>query len=300
LIRWVGIDEAGYGPNLGPLVLTSVAAEGLTSTDTGATTSHPPDLWRSLSATVDRAGGDPNRLWIDDSKLIYRAGAGRERLEAACLSLLEAVGTTRPTTAASLLAALHAGSLETCELHRWLAGEFDWSWPRPGTGSKPRKPKISATSTKSLNLNESPLRNPAGAWRLVGSRSVVVGPERFSQRLVPPATKATVHFEAFAELLRFEWDRCQDGIPTLVRSDKHGGRNFYLEPLSRALPDAWIERGEEGPVSAATRFEALAVGWRSRSCRGPIATMGLLRWRRSSAKLCESCGWTFSMPSGRA
>ena len=26
-VRWVGIDEAGYGPNLGPLVMTAVIAE---------------------------------------------------------------------------------------------------------------------------------------------------------------------------------------------------------------------------------------------------------------------------------
>ena len=25
-MRWVGIDEAGYGPNLGPLVMTAVIA----------------------------------------------------------------------------------------------------------------------------------------------------------------------------------------------------------------------------------------------------------------------------------
>ena len=34
---------------------------------------------------------------------------------------------------------------------------------------------------------------------------------------------------------------------THVRADKHGGRNFYLDLLYRALPDAWIDRGVEGP-----------------------------------------------------
>ena len=29
--------------------------------------------------------------------------------------------------------------------------------------------------------------------------------------------------------------------------DKHGGRHYYLEPLYEGFPDAWIDRGPEGP-----------------------------------------------------
>ena len=38
-----------------------------------------------------------------------------------------------------------------------------------------------------------------------------------------------------------------DGWPTWVQSDKHGGRHYYMEPLNEAFPDAWIDRGPEGP-----------------------------------------------------
>src|ERR1700735_2232420 len=48
-LRWVGIDEAGYGPNLGPMVMTAVVDEG----PVGRT----PDLWRHLAGTGARAGG---------------------------------------------------------------------------------------------------------------------------------------------------------------------------------------------------------------------------------------------------
>ena len=41
---WVGIDEAGYGPNLGPLVMTAVVAAGPDD--------RRPDLWGDLSATM--------------------------------------------------------------------------------------------------------------------------------------------------------------------------------------------------------------------------------------------------------
>ena len=59
-MRWVGIDEAGYGPNLGPLVMTAVVAEGPRDRE--------PDVWGDLPSSASRAGGPPDRLWVDDSK----------------------------------------------------------------------------------------------------------------------------------------------------------------------------------------------------------------------------------------
>jgi hypothetical protein len=57
-----------------------------------------------------------------------------------------------------------------------------------------------------------------------------------------------VHFAAFARLLGAPWDRAADGVVTHVRSDKHGGRHFYLHPLRAAFPDTWIDHGPEGPA----------------------------------------------------
>jgi hypothetical protein len=81
-VRWVGIDEAGYGPNLGPLVMTAVIAESRDEEEGrhGYTHRPTPDLWRDLAATVDRGGGDACRFWIDDSKVVLRGGHGRAQL----------------------------------------------------------------------------------------------------------------------------------------------------------------------------------------------------------------------------
>src|SRR4051812_11659306 len=69
----VGLDEAGYGPNLGPLVQAAVAAR-------------VPDgvgcLWECLKGGVRRAGDpDDGRLLIDDSKLVHAGPHGLARLE---------------------------------------------------------------------------------------------------------------------------------------------------------------------------------------------------------------------------
>ena len=42
-------------------------------------------------------------------------------------------------------------------------------------------------------------------------------------------SKARVHFAAFARSLRGIWDLAADGQVTLVNSDKHGGRHYYLD-----------------------------------------------------------------------
>ncbi|MCA1686984.1 MAG: hypothetical protein LC745_13645, partial [Planctomycetia bacterium] len=110
--RWVGIDEVGYGPNLGPLVMSAVVAEGPGD--------RPPDLWHDLEATVCRAGRDRDRLWVDDSKALYKPGLGRERLGAACLAVLSAADCGVPASVGGLLRAVGAGSLDDAELSPWL------------------------------------------------------------------------------------------------------------------------------------------------------------------------------------
>ena len=221
MIRWVGIDEAGYGPNLGPLVMTAVVAEG-----PGA---EPPDVWRDLAATVCRSGEDTRRLWIDDSKRLYRAGEGLPRLEAASLAVLDAAGRPWPASVGGWFSAFEAGTLEEVELTPWLEGLFPLVGPRAGTWAV---------------VPKGPLRG--ARWRITAVRSVVVGPARFNRELERSGSKARVHFGAFARLLAWLWALAADGIETRVGSDKHGGRHYYLDLLYEAFPDAWIDRGSEG------------------------------------------------------
>jgi hypothetical protein len=226
IVRWVGIDEAGYGPNLGPLVMTAIVAEGPAD--------RPPDLWADLAATVARAGAKDDRLWVDDSKAVYSGGQGLHRLEAASLAALAASGRALPGSFCGLLDALGAGTAEDVEARLWLEEGEDPPLPRADTRHR---------------LEQVVARRPleGAPWRIVSAHSVVVGPARFNRGLGRTGSKARVHFEAFASLLAGLWDSSPEGADLRVRSDKHGGRNYYYAPLVDAFPDFWIDRGPEGP-----------------------------------------------------
>ena len=84
---WViGIDEAGYGPNLGPLLQAATAVR-------------VPDVsmcvWQMLATVLGTEmqvkSGD-SRLMIDDSKKVHAAVNGTARLERGVLATAQAIG----------------------------------------------------------------------------------------------------------------------------------------------------------------------------------------------------------------
>ena len=80
----IGTDEAGYGPNLGPLTISGTLWENLS----GQTC-----LYDALDSVIKPAPDrkSDNRLVVADSKVVYKSSGSIKNLETTVLSFLTAV-----------------------------------------------------------------------------------------------------------------------------------------------------------------------------------------------------------------
>ncbi|MCI0639784.1 MAG: hypothetical protein L0Y72_14555 [Gemmataceae bacterium] len=199
----VGIDEAGYGPNLGPLVMSAVAWQ---------TPDADCDLWSLLADGVRRPGGkDDGRMVIGDSKQVYGAGKNLAALEKPALSLLWPKLEFRTTE--TFLECLSCAAVGEFASERWYHGE----------------------TTLPVEVPAQEMDSAADKWRHVLETcsvclglvySVVVGAKRFNRLVDERGTKAAPIQDGFATLARVSLELPGDEAIHLV-VDKHGGRNHY-------------------------------------------------------------------------
>ena len=115
MVILAGIDEAGYGPLLGPLVVSSAALE-IPAELLGA------DLWAILDQAVANAKKHlKGRLLITDSKKAYTPASGVSHLRRTVLASLAALdkAAPHPRTAADLLRRLCPAAAERMTAYPW-------------------------------------------------------------------------------------------------------------------------------------------------------------------------------------
>jgi len=231
----IGTDEAGFGPNLGPLVISAAVwqvPEGLCA----------GDLYRVLADTVapspSLAGA--TRVAIADSKALYQPGKGLHRLEAGLLAALAVLGR-QPKCSAEVWETL-APESEACR--RSISWYADDGKPVP----------LDATCEEIQRLSET-LRDGLAATgvRLVEIRSRAVFEEPFNSLVERHASKGAALSHATLDLIA-QLAQPLAGEPIAVTCDKHGGRNSYQYLLAEHFPEWLIEIYGESRERSVYRF----------------------------------------------
>jgi ribonuclease HII len=240
----VGIDEAGFGPILGPLVVSSstfsLPHHLLTS-----------DLWQVLKKSVgDKRKRLAGRLLIADSKKVYSKSLGIKHLERTVLGCLRCIDK-EPGTLTELVELLCPNCLEQLSDYPWYkdAGPY-----RLSADSADR---AIASSVLAADLSSNGIE-------LLELKSYCLEVAYYNRMVSTVKNKASVLFTATSILIKNAFDNFarqqQDDLQIII--DRQGGRVRYRKALQLMFPDMELKILRESP--SASSYELAADGKRMR------------------------------------
>jgi len=212
----VGVDEAGYGPQLGPLVVSAVIFK---LPDTFFVNRSPiPQticLWEPLSNIISNRKTKSNKLTVCDSKKLYQPSKGIKELEKTALSF------------------------------KWLISD-DYSYHElvlPISAPKSEIDNLSVILQKELDRN---------SIRFCDAKIRIIESSEFNRGIEYYQNKADFLWAISSQLIKSCIDkyhsdqserrgRAGAGNMVFVRAGKQGGRTYYGPYLNKLFPDKNIQ-----------------------------------------------------------
>jgi ribonuclease HII len=232
----IGIDEAGYGPVLGPLVVTATVFE---------VPSLKTNLWKTLRRTVADAPGKTASIAVCDSKRLYSPNKGIKPLETSVLSFVNLFTKNNGSyhDIKNFIATVTGHKQPPNSL--WYANHSNISLPfeaDKGKISKAAKSLAEECGIKSIKPEKVMVR--------------IVDAAEFNRRINEAHNKADLLFDIAAELLSGLRERYFSGEnKARIFIGKQGGRTYYRELLQNIFKDHAINPVRER--NDCSEYEAL-------------------------------------------
>lgn len=263
----VGVDESGYGPNLGPLVITATIWSRKQRYE-------PADLWQWLSPMVSSLDGNrpvshqrsisrnevKSDLIVDDSKEVYASGRGWDRLNRAVNCFIWMAGRAN-----HLLSVQNEKSDMINSRSIWEAVNLYESLDdtnRPWTTLPARAVFTDHTDHGQREvLRQLQVCFQDAQLELPEFWCDIIHPERFNALLKQSDNKATVLSRRSLGLIRHALESTQSR-EVLVLCDKHGGRRYYMELLQQTFHDMDVSCEEELPNCSRYTMRSSEARWK--------------------------------------
>jgi len=245
----LGMDEAGYGPNLGPLVIACTTWRWDGTNDENAGGSGVPSYddcekrcERFAAALLRHTAQTGHAFSLGDSKTVYSGKRKLASLERVALAGLRAFGAAADSLE-ELLAAVDPAAASGRSQYPWYQGA---NHPLPVAATNEEVAAAEAAIRRALA--ETGLRG-------AGCRARVAFEGEFNRRLTATGNKADTHAGFCLELLTAAY---RQAFPSaggmVVWSDKWGGRAHYGPFIRISLATSQIECCCEGREESRYRW----------------------------------------------